>query len=45
MADTIECDICGVVGPAQRHPCRFELACRCWYGEPCKGRKGPRAKS
>jgi hypothetical protein len=22
----------------ERHPCRFEIACTCWYGIPCSGR-------
>lgn len=38
------CEVCNITAEATKHPCRFELSCRCWYGEPCKGRKGPRAK-
>jgi hypothetical protein len=31
------CEVCGKVSPsAEVHPCRFENACACWYGEPCK---------
>ncbi len=31
------CEICGLDGPEERHPCRFEIACSCWYGFACKG--------
>lgn len=30
------CEICGLVAPTVTHPCRFEKACRCWYGESCQ---------
>lgn len=37
------CDVChrDVIVPAGKrstHPCRFEIACVCWYGIPCSGR-------
>lgn len=33
------CEICGLVGYKETHPCRFEKACSCWRGVPCKRRK------
>ena len=39
------CDGCGKTAPVGRHPCRFERACRCWWGEPCRnGETMPRTK-
>ena len=31
----ITCDVCGKVANKDDHPCRFELACKCWYGVAC----------
>jgi hypothetical protein len=41
MATTETCEVCGKTAPADTHPCRFERACKCWYGTPCtkKGAK------
>lgn len=33
----LDCEVCGRSGPALKHPCRFEIACNCWRGRPCKG--------
>ncbi len=29
------CEVCGRTAD-KRHPCRFERACACWYGIPCR---------
>lgn len=30
-----KCEICDREAVQAVHPCRFEAACSCWYGEPC----------
>ena len=30
---TEKCEVCG-----RGRECRFEIACSCWYGTPCKGK-------
>ena len=32
-----KCEICGREAKAGANPCRFEIACSCWYGRPCNG--------
>ena len=33
----MECEVCGKTAKSENvHPCRFEKACTCWYGKPCK---------
>ena len=31
------CEVCGREGKEGQHPCRFEVACSCWYGIACTG--------
>lgn len=31
------CEVCGRTAEG-KHPCRFEVACSCWRGEPCDGK-------
>lgn len=30
------CEVCERQGKRGAHPCRFEKACSCWRGIPCK---------
>ena len=39
------CETCGKTAPAAKHPCRFERACKCWYGTPCKSGENMRVKA
>lgn len=32
----VVCPTCEREGARNTHPCRFERACACWYGVPCK---------
>lgn len=31
-----KCMVCGVEALPLVHPCRFEVACSCWYGLACQ---------
>lgn len=36
MTEQMTCEICEKIAPPTKHPCRFEHACSCWHGKPCR---------